>query len=221
FTPCRSEAEQQRLRARLPGLVQGLQQGFALIGVPEAQRSRLLDELQQAHARVLRGQPAAAPIPAAPPAATAGEVPTTRRDNPPTEPSTSALQQLLDERESQMPSHWSRSMIDRGHLRTVPTQLYTQHDSPDARAALVAWTDKLQVGAWYHLFIQSQWLTAQIAWIGESRQYFLFVGQDSDDRQTLTMGAIERLLANGLITALSDDSLVQRAVDTLMQDLSS
>ena len=35
----------------------------------------------------------------------------------------------------------------------------------------------------------------------------------------LTRRALEALLANGLITALEDDNVVQRAVDTLMSDL--
>lgn len=47
----------------------------------------------------------------------------------------------------------------------------------------------------------------------------LFVGRDPDERLSLTRKALEALLANGLITALEDDSVVQRAVDTLMSDL--
>ncbi|MGK3853754.1 hypothetical protein, partial [Enterococcus faecium] len=63
------------------------------------------------------------------------------------------------------------------------------------------------------------WHTAQIAWISEGRQYVLFVGRDPDERLSLTRKALEALLANGLITALEDGSVVQRAVDTLMSDL--
>jgi hypothetical protein len=47
----------------------------------------------------------------------------------------------------------------------------------------------------------------------------LFVGRESDERLPLTRRALEALLANGLITALEEDSVVQRAVDTLMSDL--
>ena len=55
--------------------------------------------------------------------------------------------------------------------------------------------------------------------ISEGRQFMLFVGRDSDERLPLTRRALEALLANGLITALEDDNVVQRAVDTLMSDL--
>ena len=111
--------------------------------------------------------------------------------------------------------------MDRGVLRTVPARLYSETKSPDAQIAIDNWMDRLQIGTWYHLFVQSQWLTAQIAWISESRQFFLFVGQDADERHSLTRGALEQLLANGLITELEEETLVQRAVTTMMQNLGS
>ncbi|MDT9000586.1 DUF1631 family protein [Paucibacter sp. APW11] len=201
-----SEAARVQLRSKLPGLIARLEQGIDSIALPATKRQQLLNDLMQQHGRVLRGQPAAAqPAPA----------PAPRRELSPEE----LLQQLLSDRESQAPSHWARNEVDRGQLPTVPVQLYSESSSPDARAAVEAWMDQLQLGQWYHLFVQSQWLTAQIAWISESRQFFLFVGQDADERHSLTRGALEQLLANGLITALDEQSLVERAVDTLMQNL--
>jgi len=129
------------------------------------------------------------------------------------------LRRLMDERPSQMPSRWANAEVDRGELPTVPTQLYGPGESPEAKAAVSAWINGQTVGTWYHLFVQGNWLTAQLAWIGESRQYFLFVGQESEERHSLTRGALERLLPNGLITDLGEDSVVQRAVDSLMQNL--
>ena len=125
----------------------------------------------------------------------------------------------MEERDSQVPSLWLSADVDRGELPTVPVQLYNEHDSPDARAALQRWIDGLQIGHWFHLFIQGGWHTAQIAWFSEGRQYVLFVGRDPDERLSLTRRALEALLANGLIAALDEDSVVQRAVDTLMSDL--
>ncbi|MFN3304971.1 MAG: DUF1631 family protein, partial [Roseateles sp.] len=129
------------------------------------------------------------------------------------------VRKLMEERDSQVPSQWLRTEVDRAELPTVPVQLYNENDSPDARAALQRWIDGLQIGRWFHLFIQGDWHTAQIAWISEGRQFVLFVGRDADERLPLTRRALEALLANGLITALEDDSIVQRAVDTLMSDL--
>lgn len=204
-----SEIARAQLRSRLPGMIKRIEAGMDLIAFPADKRQIVLQDLMNQHGRVLSGLPPhhhPAPL---------DRAPTPRRDLSPEE----LLQQLLNERESQMPSRWAHDQVNRGELPTVPVGLYSESGSPDARIALQAWMGNLQVGNWYHMFVQSQWITAQIAWISESRQFFLFVGQDADERHSLTRGAIEQLLANGLITALEEDTLVQRAVSSLMQDL--
>ncbi|WP_457424676.1 DUF1631 family protein [Roseateles sp. P5_E7] len=214
LTTPRDTADRDALRMRLPVLIERLMAGCDSVQLPEAKREPPLTELMAQHARLLRGLPAQdaserrpqAPQPAAPSVAapaSADEI----------------VKRLMDERDSQLPSHWLSADVDRGELPTVPVQLYNEHDSPDARAALQRWIDGLQIGRWFHLFIQGDWHTSQIAWISEGRQFMLFVGRESDERLPLTRRALEALLANGLITALEDDSVVQRAVDTLMSDL--
>lgn len=204
-----SEIARAQLRGRLPSLIQRVEKGMDLIAFPADKRQVVLQDLMNQHGRVLSGLP-----PHHHPAPQT-RAPTPRHDLSPEE----LLQQLLNERESQMPSRWAHDQVNRGELPTVPVGLYSESGSPDARIALQAWMGNLQVGNWYHMFVQSQWITAQVAWISESRQFFLFVGQDADERHSLTRGAIEQLLANGLITALEEDTIVQRAVSSLMQDL--
>lgn len=206
------ERSRQRLRQKLPALIDGLRSGCDAIALPEAQRESVLQELMFQHGRVLRGQHA---LPEAAKAIEAAQRSAGKQELSPEE----LLQRLLVERESQMSTQWAHTRVNRGHLPTVPVQLYDQNDSAEARSALSAWLDALHIGGWYHLFVQSHWLTAQVAWISESGQFFLFVGQDPDQRHSLTRAALERLLTHGLITALDENSLVQRAVDTLMQDL--
>ena len=212
ITP-RDLADRDALRMRLPVLIERLVTGCDSIQLPDAKREPPLTELMAQHARLLRGLPAVDPA--------------ERRPSPPKPAAPSAapasadeiVQRLMEERDSQIPSHWLSVDVDRGELPTVPVQLYNEHDSPDARAALQRWIDGLQIGRWFHLFIQGDWHTAQIAWISEGRQFMLFVGREADERLPLTRRALEALLSNGLITALEDDSVVQRAVDTLMSDL--
>lgn len=194
----------QALRQSLPELIQELRAGCDAIALSADKREPVLHELMLQHGRLLRGLPAAA----APPVISKPEL-------SPEE----LLQRLLTERESQLPEHWAHTKVDRTQLPTVPMQLFEQHDRDASLAAVANWMARQRVGNWYHLFIQGEWLTAQIAWISDSQQFYLFIGQDADQRHSLTRGAIERLLANGLITALDDDSLVQHAVETLMQDL--
>lgn len=215
ITP-RDLADREALRMRLPVLIERLLTGCESIQLSEAKREPALSELMAQHARLLRGLPALDPAerrPAAPPPAS----PTASSAAPAS--ADEIVQRLMEERDSQVPSHWLSVDVDRGELPTVPVQLYNQHDSPDARAALQRWIDGLQIGRWFHLFIQGDWHTTQIAWISEGRQFLLFVGRDSDERLPLTRRALEALLSNGLITALEDDNVVQRAVDTLMSDL--
>jgi hypothetical protein len=210
----RDRADREALRLRLPVLIERLNTGCDSIQLPLTKREPALAELMAQHARLLSGLPAMDPAErraAAARAAASGAAAPASADE--------IVKRLIDERESQVPSQWFTVDVDRGELPTVPTQLYNEHDSPDARAALRRWVDGLQIGHWFHLFIQGDWHTAQIAWISEGRQYVLFVGRDPDDRLSLTRGALEALLANGLITALAEDSVVQRAVDTLMNDL--
>ncbi|HEY8881507.1 MAG TPA: DUF1631 family protein [Roseateles sp.] len=212
----RDLADREALRMRLPVLIEHLVTGCDSIQLSEVKREQALAELMGQHARLLRGLPALDPSerrPVAPPPATpaVGSAAPASADE--------IVRRLMEERDSQVPSHWLSADVDRGELPTVPVQLYNEHDSPDARAALQRWIDGIQIGRWFHLFIQGDWHTVQAAWISEGRQFMLFVGRDSDERLPLTRRALEALLANGLITALEDDNVVQRAVDTLISDL--
>ena len=213
MTP-RDLAAREALRMRIPVLIERIMAGCDSIQLADAKREPPLSELMAQHARLLRGLPAQDPAAPRPPAR-----------KPPASPAAAPasadeiVQRLMEERDSQVPSHWLSADVDRGELPTVPTQLYNEHDSPSARAALQRWIDDVQIGRWYHMFIQGDWHTAQVAWIGEGRQFMLFVGRDADERLPLTRRALEALLANGLIAALDEDSVVQRAVDTLLSDL--
>ncbi|WP_431259160.1 DUF1631 family protein [Roseateles chitinivorans] len=207
-SPQPDEAARQRLRSQLPELVRALDRGMDAIALPPMQRQTFLDELMRQHGRVLRGQPA---VEEALPAA-----PSLRR---PAQTPEELLQQLLDERESQLPSRWAHERVDRGQLPTVPVALYSEEHSPHAHAALQDWIAGVHIGGWYHLFHRSEWITAQIAWISDSRQMFLFIGQVAEERHSVTRGALEQLVANGLITQLEDQPLLQRAIGTLMLDL--
>ena len=198
------ENQRAALRQRLPLLIAGLRAGCDSIALPESEREPVMQELMQQHGRLLRNQVAPTP-------------PTVVKA--PESSHAELLQRLLTDRESQLPEHWAHTRVDRGQLPTVPVQLYAEQDSPAAAAAVQHWLQSLAVGNWYHLFIQSEWMTAQLAWISETGLFLLFVGQNADERHSVTRGALEKLLANGLIAALDDTGVVQRAVDTLMKKL--
>jgi hypothetical protein len=193
------------LRMRLPVLIQRLRDGCSELNLPPARTDAFFAELMEQHGRVLRGLPAlerqAPRAPAPPPSADA------------------IVQKLMEERDSQQASHWADAEVDRSGLPTVPVSLYSNEDPHAARAALQAWIDGLCVFDWFYLYAQGDWHIAQLAWMSESRQTFLFVGREPHQRHSLTRGALEALIKNGLITALDDENVVQRAVNTLMSDL--
>ncbi|RZI59527.1 MAG: DUF1631 family protein [Rubrivivax sp.] len=207
-SPQPDEAARLRLRGQLPDLIRALERGMDAIALPPMQRQAFLDELMRQHGRVLRGLPAVQE--------NAPAAPAPRR---PAQTPEELLQVLLDERESQLPSRWAHERVDRGQLPTVPVALYSEEHSPHAHAALQDWIAGVHIGGWYHFFHRSEWITAQVAWISDSRQMFLFIGQVAEDRHSVTRGALEQLVANGLITQLEDQPLLQRAIGTLMLDL--
>jgi hypothetical protein len=213
------ERGRQALLQQLPGLIQTLQTGCDTIALPAAEREPVVQELMLQHGRLLRGlsglSEPGGPLPVPPLADLNGAT------FAPTLTEEQLLQRLLDERESELPKHWAHQPVDRGELPTMPLQLYEQVEAGAALAAMASWMEGLQLGSWHHLFIQGEWLTAQIAWVSDSGKYFLFVGQDTEERHSLTRGAIEQLLTHGLITKLDDMSVLQRAMDTLTQELDS
>ena len=211
------ERGRHALLQQLPGLIQALQSGCDTIALPAAEREPVVQELMLQHGRLLRGlsglsdlggQLAPTPLPDL-----------NRATFAPTLTDEQLLQRLLDERESELPEHWAHQPVDRGELPTMPLQAYEQAEAGAALAAMARWMEGLHLGSWHHLFIQGEWLTAQIAWVSDSGKYFLFVGQDAEERHSLTRGAIEQLLTHGLIANLDEMSLLQRAMDTLTQEL--
>jgi hypothetical protein len=199
--PPRDAIARAALQHRLPRLIHQLEAGCDSIQLAAPRRQAFFQDLMEMHSRVLRGLPAAELV--AKPAPTPEEI----------------VQRLMDERDSRPPTHWLTTRVDRGELPTVPVALYSDHNSEAARRAIQAWFDGAHIGRWFHVFTQGEWHTVQLAWVSPSSQSYFFVGRDLDERLPLTRKALEALLAAGLLAALEEESLVQRAVDTLMTDL--
>jgi hypothetical protein len=196
--PLGTPADRSRLRALLPELVASLNRGMDLIGWPQPQRHALLAELSAHHTAVMRGE--------------TGSV--AKEDLKPEQ----IVQQMLDEPDP-VSTLGPDGPIDRGLLPTVPVGLMSQTETQAGRLAREAWMAKLTPGSWYHMFVQGEWVTAQLMWSSDNGQFFMFASQHAGHSHSLTRRALERLLAEGLITVLEDRSLMQRAVDSLIQDL--
>lgn len=197
--PLSAPADQARLRALRPKLLASLNRGMNLIACPETQREAVFAELAAHHGAVLRGKPPAV----APPAETL---------------SAEQIVQRMREEDDPLPPGPAEP-VDRSILPTVPVGLMDQTETEAGRLARQAWMEGLTPGSWYHMFVQGQWVTAQLMWCSDNGQFFMFASQHAGQSHSLTRRAVERLLSEGLITQLEERSLMQRAVDSLIQNL--
>jgi Protein of unknown function (DUF1631) len=205
--PRRDRADAATLRNGLPQLVQQIEQGMEAAGWPEARRKALLLELMQLHSQVLRGalRPEPRPRPEPSPEAEA-------------EPDEAQVSRFVEERDSEYASIWASADVNRAELPTQPLPLH-EAAVQSQQGQVQDWLDQLPIGGWFHLFVGGGWITAQLVWVGDGRRLFLFVGQQADERHTLTEGALAQLYLNGLAMYLEQEGLLERAVSTLMQDL--
>jgi Protein of unknown function (DUF1631) len=204
-----SSADRDALRQALPGLIQRLQRGMSLIGLPPAQQSALLDELMACHSKFLL----AAVKPAKPAPVKADD----------------AAAELVRQMREEMTAadQWQArakqpDVMDTnvGSLPTVPMNYGDEADeTPRDVQARPDWIDTLEKGNWCKLFLQGQWTTAHLLWISANRQFYMFTSNKAGGMHSLTRRALERLRAEGLATSLADRSLMQRAVDSMLQDL--
>ena len=189
----------QRLIGLLPGLLQRLRSGMALIGMPETEQQAVLDELMTVHAEALRPGTRAAPA-----ALTPEQIVQRMREE--VIPDAPALRPFGD------------SVIDLASMETVPADfLATDVGAPEEAGRRI---DALQPGDRLRLFLRGRWTRVQLLWRSDKALYFLFAGEHAGSTHSVTRRALERLEAAGLVKPLEDRPLVQRAVDALLNQLS-
>lgn len=207
--PRTSPAERDELRHSLPLLIARVEAALEPLELVEARRKSLLVDLMQLQSRALGGR---IDTPG-----DSGVTPLVGGEQE--EPDETLISQFVEERDSEQASVWASAEIDRGELPTQPLPL--PEDSPEQQFGQAqAWLDQLAVGGWFHLCMADTWMTAQLVWISGDRLYFVFIDQDdAGTRHTLTAGALIRLYLNGLAMYLEQESLMERALGTLMRDL--
>lgn len=211
--PHRDAVSRERLRLAMPGLIAQLETGLNTIDLNPKKRAAILSELMKQHGRVLSGYSVTPPAPKAAPASSPREA-----EDGLDPDAQSTLHGLLLDRESAFASVWAHANVNRSALPTQPIPL-ADTESPAAEAEETMWMQELQLGGWLHISIQGHWMTAQLAWVRDDGQLLLLVGQDENERHTITRRALAQLYRNGLAMNLEQEALVERAINTLMQDL--
>ena len=200
----RNDAARARVMQGLPALIDRLKDGMALIDLPRAHCDRVLDDLMATHRRVLFPAPGAAPQ-AAPHTESADD------------PSTDIRWDDSDYPQERPSDRWQGSDTNVGSLPTVPMAL----DAAAAAESSSAWLDTLRLGTRCKVFLQGEWTTARLLWRSDNGQFFMFTSPLAGGAHSMTRRAIERLRAEGLLTAVAETSLVQRAMTGLREHIDS
>ncbi len=105
-------------------------------------------------------------------------------------------------------------------LPTVPLAL--QHgdgaDSAQPRATSSQWTAALQPGACCRLFLQGQWMTTRLHWVGPGQRLFMFQSRHGGRSHSLTQRMLQKLRDAGLATSIEDSQLRAIAMDSLVRN---
>jgi len=190
----------QRLLGLLPGLLQRLRNGMALIALPQPEQQAVLDELMTIHTAALRpgGRAAAATL-------SAEEIVQRMRDE--VIPEAPALRPFGD------------SVIDLASMDTVPADFIATQPMGAGAEASPRRLDALAPGERRRLFLRSRWMRTQLLWRSEQGQFFLFAGEQPGATQSVTRRALERLDAAGLVQPLETRPLIERTVDALLNQI--
>lgn len=199
--PLRSPGERERLIARVPSIVQRIEQGSALIGLPEAERQSVLDLLMRRHRELLRGD------------LLRGELPIAVARELTPEEIVRRMREETDAAPGGEPRFTGDTVYDVGSLPTVPAALM---DEAPAQAAPRDWLRHLEPGAWVRLVARGSWTVARVLWVGPARELWLFSDAQEGITHALTRSALERLVAQQLAAPLEERGLLERAVDGLL-----
>lgn len=210
--------EREQLRQSLPGLIDRLKRGMASIALGQEQQDAFLDDLMGIHTHHLLANPKAGKRPVEP---SAQDIVAQMRQEMRRETSQEA--RVRDKTDTSSDQHASRhpQLVDTnlGNLPTVPMAYGEELTDTTRPSTPTSWADALQKGMWCKLFLQGQWTTAHLLWISANRQFYMFTSDRAGRMHSMTRRALERLRAEGLATDLEDRSLMQRAVDSMLQDL--
>ncbi|MBI5721747.1 MAG: DUF1631 family protein [Burkholderiales bacterium] len=113
-------------------------------------------------------------------------------------------------------------MVDLPVMDTVPADILVEaaasEPAPSTGAAGV-WLASLEVGTWVRLFLSGRWIHAQLLWIGDRGELWLFGDGGSDATWAVRRGALLRLHGAALAKTLTMRSLLGRAALKVQQQV--
>ncbi|MBK9134885.1 MAG: DUF1631 family protein [Betaproteobacteria bacterium] len=112
-------------------------------------------------------------------------------------------------------------MVDLPVMDTVPADVLVEAaaDPPPSGPASGVWLASLEVGTWVRLYLSGRWVHAQLLWIGERGEVWLFGDGASDTTWAVRRGALLRLHGAALAKTLTMRSLLGRAALKVQQQV--
>lgn len=186
-----------KLTKLVPRLLSSLREGLRLIDYPSIKTSMFFDALMQLHQQAFR------PVSSKPAVAKYAGLPTSLVGDQahwvaPAEAKASGFMVFPDEEPAQP------------ELVTPPRATY----SPEVSASH-GQLDGLTVGVWVELQAKDTLTRTQLSWISPQRSMFLFTSVQGKT-QSMTQRMLARLYDSGLLRVMSDQSIVDSALDAVV-----
>ena len=204
-----TRANTGQLARLLPKLLPKLREGLASIDYPADRTEAVFELLTQLHQQAFTPGPrVAAPAPAAP--VTAAPMAT-----PAAEPAQPAP--LDDDDPWVAPSEARESgYIDISQSPESEGAASAPEATPSNAAPLQLPASTITVGTWVNLQVAGQWERTQLSWIGSHGNLFLFTSA-SGRTQSMTLRLLDRLLQQGALQVLAEQTVVDNALNAVAQ----
>jgi Protein of unknown function (DUF1631) len=102
-------------------------------------------------------------------------------------------------------------------LPTVPLELPPGQGDTSGRITPADWLATLQAGVLCRLFLQGQWMTTRLHWVGPGQRLFLFQSRHGGRSHSLTQRMLQKLREAGLATSIDDDLMRAQAMESLVR----
>lgn len=214
--PKSTPEDRRKLVALLPRMIAGIRQGLALIGYPAEQEAAFFAELMQLHSTAVRSH---APLP--------GEqmdidrFADRLRDMVVASDVTAvagAAEVKLSPQSALRVTAEGAGEVELLDVPAGPDSVAVNHSLP-ADELVSRWIEGLERGSWYELRAEEGYNKVRLAWISPLRSFYLFIAAQGQKAHSLDPDALRRSLRNGDLRAVESETLVDRAVRSVMDNL--
>jgi len=187
-----------KLTKLVPRLLSTLREGLRLIDYPSTKTSMFFDALMQLHQQAFRPASSKPALPkyAGLPASLVGDQ---AHWVAPAEAKASGFMDLPDDEP----------------VQPEPVAPARTTSVPEAETLAHSRLVGLSVGTWVELQAKDVWTRTQLSWISPQRTMYLFTSVQGKT-QSMTQLMLERLHGSGLLRVLSDQSIVDGALDAVV-----